>query len=167
MRRVFLIFARLHGHTKEVGITHPIKSYLIKWYSESLDASGLSGSTAQKYAWKIPFYKPRISVASESEFNHTNRILCLKVGVLVYSVKVCKMSWLSTGCLFIPWCLALPCCYGKQTAQFSVLWHARCWERRTLMRPTLLASFNCGHLVAWSCLKFFVCVWPKSPEHIY
>ena len=33
------------------------------------------------------FYKPCTSGASESEFNHANRIACLKVGVPVYKVS--------------------------------------------------------------------------------
>ena len=33
------------------------------------------------------FYKPRTSAASESEFDHANKILCLKVGVPVYTVS--------------------------------------------------------------------------------
>ena len=43
---------------------------------------------ARKCARQVPFYKPFItSAASESEFNHTDRILHLIVGVLGYTVS--------------------------------------------------------------------------------
>jgi len=70
-------------------------------------------STVQKCAWKKRFYKPCTSAAPESEFDHAKRIPCLKVGVLVlYSVKIIKMSRLAFDCLLIPWSLhgSLPCC---------------------------------------------------------
>ena len=41
----------------------------------------------QKRAEEMCFYKPCTLAASESEFDHhVNRILCLKVGMLVYPV---------------------------------------------------------------------------------
>jgi len=53
-------------------------------------------SNAQKCTWKVHLYKPFTSVASESQFNHANRIPYRKVGVIVSkSVKVIKMSRLS------------------------------------------------------------------------
>jgi len=52
--------------------------------------------SAEKCDLKVRFYKPCIMAASESEFDHANRILRLKVGVLVlYSVKIIKMSRLA------------------------------------------------------------------------
>ena len=44
-------------------------------------------SNAQKCVRKVGFYKPCTSGASESEFDQVNKILCLKVGVLVYTVS--------------------------------------------------------------------------------
>jgi len=43
--------------------------------------------SAQECARKVCFYKPCTSAASESEFDHANRILRLNVGVLVYTVS--------------------------------------------------------------------------------
>ena len=55
-------------------------------------------SSAQKCTQKVRFYKPCTSAASESKFDHANRIPCLKVGVLVHSVKVSQTSRLTTDC---------------------------------------------------------------------
>jgi len=53
-------------------------------------------SNAQKCTQKVSFYEPSTSAASESEFDHANRILRLKSSrVSLYNVKVIKMSRLA------------------------------------------------------------------------
>jgi len=42
--------------------------------------------SAKKCTRKVRFYKPCTSAASQSEFDHVNKILRLKVGMLVYTV---------------------------------------------------------------------------------
>jgi len=59
--------------------------------------------SAQKCARKVRFYKPCTSTASESEFDHANRILHLKVGASFYSIKVIKMSRLTIDRFLILW----------------------------------------------------------------
>jgi len=68
---------------------------------------------ARNWAWKMRFYKPFTMAASESEFDHENRILCLKSRrASLYSGKIIKMSWLANGRLLILWSLhgSLRCC---------------------------------------------------------
>jgi len=60
----------------------------------------------QFHCSKVRFYKPCTSGASESESDHTNRILRLKSRrASLYSVKVIKMSWLAIDRLLILWSL--------------------------------------------------------------
>jgi len=122
-------------------------------------------SNARKCTRKVRFYKPCTSAASESEFNHAKRILCLEVGVLVYSVRVIKMSRLTIDCVLILWSLhgSLRCCetdreiYGTT---FLSLRHAIHWERTTPMSPKMHLK-PLGFLTASiRHLKFFVCAWP-------
>jgi len=49
--------------------------------------SGACSVTARKYAWKLQFSKPGALAASENEFDQADRILHLKVGVIVYKVS--------------------------------------------------------------------------------
>jgi len=62
---------------------------------------------AQGRAWKVRFCKPCTSATSESDSDHADRILRLKVGVLVYTV-----SRLSKCRFLILWALhgSLRCC---------------------------------------------------------
>jgi len=108
-------------------------------------------SIARKGAWKVLFYKVCTSAASD----HKSRTPCLKMGALVYTVPR-----LAVDRILILWSLheLHHCC--KQTAQFSVLAHARCWERTNPMHSKL--PFNRVYLFAWSHLKFLICVCPKS-----
>ena len=43
--------------------------------------------SAQNCTWKPRFYKPDTLAASDSKFDNSNRTMCLKVGVLVYTVS--------------------------------------------------------------------------------
>ena len=92
-------------------------------------------------AWKVRFYKPCTSAVPESEFDYINRILRLKVGVIVY--KVSRLSRCQ-GYRLIAYLF-----YGrftgrfvvvKQNAQVFALRHARRWERRT---PVCLKLILC------------------------
>jgi len=80
---------------------------------------------------KVRSYKPCTSTASKSEFDHANRIPCLKVAVLVNKVS---RLWTYMSSLSIDRSLIL---WSKQTAPFSFLRPARCWERTSLMQPKL------------------------------
>ena len=95
-------------------------------------------STAQKCAEEVRFYKPCTSAQSENEFDHTNRMLCLKAGAL--------MSRLSIGGLLIPWSLVLACC-GKQNSRFPALRHAIMREDN-FDAPETPCGFNCVYLLA-------------------
>ena len=80
----------------------------------------------QFHSSKVRSYKPCTSTASESEFDHANRILRLKSSrASLYSVKVIKMSRLVIGYLFHG-CFTGRFVVAKKTAQFFVLRHERC-----------------------------------------
>jgi len=65
---------------------------------------------------QVRFYKPCTSAASESEFDHADRILCLNGGVLVYKgsrLSTCQ-GYLSVAHLFYGR-LQLIVCSGNRT----------------------------------------------------
>ena len=150
--------------------------YQILYYMPSIGAFAWSGlkpsfrrifsSNARKCAWKVCSYKLCTSAASESEFDHPNKILGLKVVVLVYiqcqgyqNVKVSYhsliysmvasrvTSWLQNR----PW---------NRLYNIFLLEHARHWERTTLVHsklypkpPSLLTAPICSHDRVWDVLS--------------
>jgi len=129
--------------------------------------------SAQKCARKVRLYKSCTSAASESEFNHANRILSLKVGVLIYTVhghQNVKANYRSLSYSMValqvasllrnrPW---------HRLHTFFVLRHARRWERTTPMylklhqKPLHLLTVPIrSRARVWN---LFVCVWPKARE---
>jgi len=127
----------------------------------------IPNSNAQKFVRKVRPYKPCTSGASESEFHLSNRILHLKVGVLVYTVSrlsECQGKLSIAYSTLILWSLpgSLPCCKtdcttslpsDMQDVERGQLWCARSCTRK------LLVFFNCNYVLVWSRFKIFVCIW--------
>ena len=107
----------VNRHTRVIGFWHPKPGF-----------RHTLSSTARKYAWKVHFYKSSTSAASESDFDHANRILRLS-SVLVYIVSrllkcQAELSLLQNR-------------LWNQMHNFLVLRYGRRWERTTRMRLKL------------------------------
>jgi len=89
-------------------------------------------------AHKCVFTNHVSSAASESEFDHANRIVSESGCASLYNVKVFKMSKLAMDCLLTLWSFQWVASLLRnrpwnQLHNFSVPRHEICWERTTLM----------------------------------
>jgi len=123
-------------------------------------------SNAQKCAWKCVFtnHIPSAASDSESEFDHVNRIQCLKVGMLVYTgsrLSKCQaFDDLLTLCS--PFCCETDCTafvsLDTQEIERRQLGCTRNCDRNSLRFVAATIRSRDG---VW---KFYTCAWPKSRE---
>jgi len=119
--------------------------------------------SAQECAQKVRFYKPCTTAASE-RFDHANRTLHLKVGVLVYTgSRLSKISRQTINRFIILWALhgSVRCCETRCKTDCATLLALETQDvERGQLQMHLTAwnpcVFNCVYLFAWSRLKFFV-----------
>ena len=114
--------------------------------------------TAPKCAWKVRFYKPCTSAASESEFDHTSRIPRLKSKrASLYRIRVIQLVRLAIDRLLILWSLHWPfyCCEtDRETDDTTFLSTLKTMREDNSVAPEsahkTLACFNCTYLFAGS-----------------
>ena len=114
-------------------------------------------SNARRRACKVHFYKPPTLAAYESEFDHANIILHLKVGVSD-SVEVIKMSGLAIDCLLILWSLygSLRCCETDCETDYTIFLSS---DTQDIEEDNSDALETAPKTLAFStALIFFVCV---------
>jgi len=114
------------------------------WCIREIEYSVLS-STARKCDQKVRFYKSCTSTASESDFDQVNRILCLKMGVLVF--KVSRLSKCQ-GCLLVAYL------FGGRVRLVAVTWNKTynflSLDTQYNERGQLQSAQNCS----WVSLRF-------------
>jgi len=106
--------------------------------------------SAQKCARKVRFYKSCTSAASESGFDQANRILRLKVGVLIYTVSRLSKCQGYIDRFLILWSLhgSIRCCETDRETDCTTFLSldTQDVERRQLRCTQNSRIFNCAHL---------------------